>query len=117
MIYNTTKMKLLKTQRELGEYNFRKQGHSKIAFTIVAPDEKTGGLIIETGPQGARQKFLIPKEHNIALFEIIDESEEVVPASVLHVEWLKDDSNNEGEFEVFLDEEQSPKKIVEQPQA
>ncbi len=110
-------MKLLKTQRELGEYNFRKQGHAKLILTIISEDEKTGGLIIETGPQGSRHKFLIPKEHNTSLFETIVDNDEVTNGSVLSVEWLKDDSNGEGEFEVFLDEEQSPKISTEQPQA
>lgn len=103
------KMKLLKTQRELGEFDFRKPGFQKVELTIIDKDEKTGGLIVEVGPVGARQKYLVPETKNKSLFEVIDDNDEVKPGAILHVEWLKDDSNGEGEFEVFYDDEKSPK--------
>lgn len=102
-------MKLLKTQRELSKYDFRKAGHNKIEVTIVSEHEETGGVIVEVGPVGARQKYLIPKEHNNSLFEVIADNDEVKPGAVLSIEWLKDDSEGEGEFEVFIDEDKSPK--------
>lgn len=110
-------MKLLKTERQLSMYDFRKNGSgfAKILCTVVGDHEESQGVVVELGvglPDNARQKVYIPYSKNKSLIELIDKSEEVVPGTVLSIEWLKDNADGDGEFEVFLDEERSPKKEV-----
>lgn len=108
-------MKLLKSERELGEHDFRVAGggNKKILCTVIGQHEPSEGIIVQLGvglPDNARTKVYIPKAKNLSLIATIDSNEEVVEGSVLSIEHLKDNSEGEGEFEVFLDEERSPKK-------
>ncbi len=104
-------MKLLKSERQLSEYDFRvASGSNKVlTCTVIGPHEQTEGIAVETGPQGARRIFYIPNVKNKSLIQTLNDHDEVVPGSVLKIEWLKDNSEGEGEFEVHLDEDLSPK--------
>ncbi len=107
-------MKLLKSERELGEHDFRLAGggNKKILCSLIGPHEQSEGVIVQLGvglPDNARTKVYLPKAKNLSLIQTINDNEELVEGSVLSIEWLKDNSEGEGEFEVFLDEERSPK--------
>jgi len=108
-------MKLLKTQRPLSRYDFRaSKGHNKVTFTVLeemtaqhGPDYE-GRLLVDIGLPGAPQKVYIPLEGNKVLYNDFFSLDEVQPGVKLTVEWLKDDENGEGEFEVFYDETTVP---------
>lgn len=107
-------MKLLKTERELSMHDFRAgDGHKKITVTLVGPHNESEGVVVEIGPAGAKQKKYIPLAKNKSLIETIHDNDELLPGAILIIEHLKDNSDGEGEFEVFFDDENSPKKEPE----
>jgi len=105
-------MKLLKSERELGEHDFRIAGggNKKILCTLIGPHEPSEGVIVQLGvglPDNARTKVYIPKAKNLSVIQLIHDND-LPEGSVVSIEHLKDNSEGEGEFEVFLDEERSP---------